>query len=251
MRTLRSFVTSIFLHVICSAGLAILIVSPTTAVAQAPEILVFSKTGGFRHTSIGPGVAAIAKLGERNGFRVVATEDSSAFTPENLRRYAAVVFLSTTGDVLDAGQQRAFEAYVENGGGFVGIHAASDTEYDWPWYGRLVGAWFDSHGAVQNAAILTVEPFGKAALPTPWIRRDEWYNFKRLPQGVRVVLKLDTTSFQDSKHAGHHPIAWYHEVGRGHAFYTGLGHTDESYSEPLFLEHVLDGIRYAMADSEE
>jgi cytochrome c len=219
---------------------------PTAIHADSPNVLVFSKTADFRHTSIEPGIEAITTLGERNGFRVVATEDSSAFTSANLQRYAAVVFLLTTGDVLNPEQQRALEAYVENGGGFVGIHSAADTEHEWPWYEQLVGAWFDSHGAIQDAAVLTAEPFGKAALPKPWIRRDEWYNFKRLPQHVRVTLKLDTSSFRDTKHAGNHPIAWYHEIGRGRAFYTGLGHTDESYSEPLFLAHVLDGIRYAM-----
>jgi type 1 glutamine amidotransferase len=216
------------------------------AYAEMPTILVFSKTADFRHTAIEPGIAAIIKLGERNGFRVMATEDARAFTPTNLQRYGAVVFLCTTGDVLDAEQQRAFEAYVEDGGGYVGVHSAAATEYDWPWYGKLVGAWFDSHGAVQNAAVITAEPFGETELPTPWVRRDEWYNFKHLPQHVHVILKLDTKSFRGSKHPGNHPIAWYHEVGVGRAFYTGLGHTDESYSDPVFLAHLRDGIKYAI-----
>jgi type 1 glutamine amidotransferase len=224
----------------------ILLLSPLPIHADSPAILVFSKTAGFRHASIESGIEAITALGKRNGFAVVATEDSDAFTAANLQRYAAVVFLSTTGEVLDPEQQRAFETYIENGGGFVGIHSAADTEYQWPWYGKLVGAWFDSHGAIQDASVLVAEPFGEAALPTPWIRRDEWYSFERLPQHVSVILRLDTNSFRDSKHAGNHPIAWHHEIGKGHAFYTGLGHTDESYSEPLFLAHLLDGIRYAM-----
>jgi len=225
---------------------AVLLLGPVLARAESPTILVFSKTAGYRHSSIEPGIRAIIKLGEQHGFRVMATEDARAFTPTNLQRYAAVVFLCTTGDVLDAEQQRAFETYIEDGGGYVGVHAAADTEYDWPWYGKLVGAWFDSHGAVQKAAVLPAEPFGEAPLPTPWIRRDEWYNFKHLPQHVQVVLKLDTKSFHGSKHPGNHPIAWYHEVGTGRAFYTGLGHTDESYSEPLFLAHLLDGIQFVM-----
>lgn len=116
-----------------------------SAFAQSFKVLVFSKTEGFRHNSIDEGIAAIQQLGLDNNFGVDATEDASLFTTENLNQYAAVIFLSTTGNVLNSEQQTAFEQYIQSGGGFVGIHAASDTEYDWPWYGGLVGAYFDSH----------------------------------------------------------------------------------------------------------
>ena len=116
---------------------------PVAAHSQAPRVLVFSKTAGFRHSSIGVGIAAVRKLGAENGFSVDATEDASAFTSKNLAKYRAVVFLNTTGDVLDAAQQDVFERYIQAGGGYVGVHAATDTEYDWPWYGRLAGAWFN------------------------------------------------------------------------------------------------------------
>jgi cytochrome c len=128
--------------------LALLIASlyvPVAARSQEFRVLVFSKTAGFRHSSIGVGLAAIKKLGQENGFSVDATEDAGAFTSKNLARYSAVVFLSTTGDVLDAPQQDDFERYIQAGGGYVGIHSATDTEYDWPWYGRLAGAWFNGH----------------------------------------------------------------------------------------------------------
>lgn len=107
--------------------------------------LVFSKTAAFRHGSIPAGIAAIQELGEENGFEVTATEDAGAFTAENLAQYDVVIWLSTTGDVLNDQQQAAFEDYIQNGGGYAGIHAASDTEYQWPWYGELVGAYFASH----------------------------------------------------------------------------------------------------------
>lgn len=226
--------------------LGFIVLTAQIARAESPAVLVFSKTTGFRHTSIKPGIKALTELGKEHGFSVESTEDARAFNAKNLAHYAAVVFLSTTGNVLNTRQQQAFETYIGSGGGFVGIHSAADTEYNWPWYGLLVGAWFDSHGAIQDAAVIPTEPFGAAALPSPWMRHDEWYNFKRLPHNVRVVLKLDTDTFKGSKHEDDHPIAWYHDVGRGRAFYTGLGHTNESFAEPLFLAHVLDGIRYAM-----
>jgi type 1 glutamine amidotransferase len=217
-----------------------------TVLAEAPAVLVFTKTAGYRHTSIGPGIKALQELGERHGFTVENTQNSRAFTQDNLKRFSAVVFLSTTGNALNASQQRAFERYIGGGGGFVGVHAAADTEHNWPWYGLLIGARFDSHGTIQEATVIPTELFGTAALPSPWTRKDEWYNFKRLPRNVRIVLRLDTDTFKGSKHKELHPVAWYQEVGRGRAFYTALGHTDESFAEQPFLEHLMDGIRYAM-----
>src|ERR1700687_1950187 len=129
-------------------SLALLLASvcvPFAARSQESRVLVFSKTAGYRHSSIGVGLAAIRKLGQENGFSVDATEDAGAFTSKNLARYRAVVWLNTTGDVLDAAQQDDFERYIEAGGGYVGIHSAADTEYGWPWYGRLAGAWFNGH----------------------------------------------------------------------------------------------------------
>ncbi len=224
------------------------IVLVMTAAAHADEstILVFSKTAGFRHTSIEPAIRAITTLGRSNGFRVHATEDSNAFDQQNLQRFDAVVFLLTTGDVLNRKQEVAFESYIRAGGGFVGVHSATDTEYEWSWYGKLVGAWFNGHGEIQSASIRTVTSLGAAPLPDPWVRRDEWYNFKNLSSDINVILQLDTHSFTGSTHGENHPIAWYHEFDGGRAFYTGLGHTDESFAEPRFLAHLLDGIRYAV-----
>ena len=118
--------------------------------AQQPRVLVFSKTAGFRHSSIETGIALVKKIGAEQGFAVDATEDASAFNDANLRKYRAIVFMSTTGDVLDAVQQDALERYIQAGGGWVGVHSATDTEYDWPWYGKLAGAWFKSHPLNPN-----------------------------------------------------------------------------------------------------
>ena len=213
------------------------------------RILVFSKTAGFRHDSIGPGIAAIRNLGARNDFEVDATEDAGQFTAANLGRYKAVVFLSTTGDVLNNEQQNAFTAWIRGGGGFVGIHAAADTEHGWPWYGELVGAYFASHPAPAQAR-LRVEDRNHPStrnLPDPWNRFDEWYDFQQNPRsrGVTVLLSLDETSYPGGQMGADHPIAWYHEHEGGRAWYTAGGHTDASFSEPAFLEHLLGGIRYA------
>lgn len=213
------------------------------------RILVFSKTDGFRHGSIEPGIAALRDLGAANGFVVDTTEDAGQFTTGNLSRYKAVVFLSTTGDVLNTEQQSAFMAYIRGGGGFVGVHSAADTEHGWSWYGGLLGAHFASHPAPAQARIRVEDRDHPSTrhLPNPWNRFDEWYDFQRNPrsQGVTVLLTLDESSYPGGQMGNDHPIAWYHEYDGGRAWYTAGGHTDASFSEPAFLDHLLGGIRYA------
>ncbi|WP_249416661.1 ThuA domain-containing protein [Streptomyces sp. TS71-3] len=212
------------------------------------DVLVFSKTAGFRHDSIPAGITAITQLGAADGFTVTATEDASAFTAANLARYEAVVFLSTTGDVLDDTQQNAFQAYVENGGGYVGVHAAADTEYDWPFYGALMGAWFQGHPAPQQATVVTEDHHhpATAGLDDRWTRTDEWYNYRTNPRAdVHVLQSLDESSYSGGTMNGDHPITWCHPQGKGRSFYTGLGHTQESYSEAAFRSLLLGGIQYA------
>jgi len=221
----------------CGAG-------PTSDV----RVLVFSRTAGFRHASIADGVAALRELGRQGGFAVDATEDAGALNPTNLIRYRAVVFLNTTGDVLDEAQQHAFEAYVRGGGGYVGVHAAADTEYGWPFYGELVGAWFASHPMVQPARIVVQDRRHPATadLDATWVRTDEWYNFRVNPRGrVHVLLSLDESTYSGGTMGADHPIAWCRTIGAGRSFYTGGGHTPESYGEPAFRAHLLGGVRYA------
>ena len=212
------------------------------------KVLVYSKTTGYRHESIETGIAAIQKLGKENGFDVFATEDSTYFTEEELKKYAAVIFLNTTQNVLNYVQQADFERYIQAGGGFVGVHAATDTEYDWKWFNQLVGANFESHPAIQQASISMVDKHHPATekLPENWVRTDEWYNFKNFNSDVKVLLNLEESTYKEGKMGPSHPIAWYHDFDGGRAFYTALGHTKESYSEPLFLKHLLGGIRYAI-----
>ncbi len=224
--------------------------APPAHAQEEYKVLVFSKTTGFRHDSIPAGIAAIKQLGADHHFGVDATEDASAFTYDNLKQYKAVIWLSTTGDVLNDAQQAEFEKYMRSGGGYVGVHSAADTEYDWAWYGRLVGAYFKSHPAIQQANVKVtdrVHPSTKD-LPKNWIRTDEWYNYQADPRGkVHVLAALDEKSYQPGDGAmGHdHPISWCHDYSGGRAWYTGMGHTAETFSEPEFLEHLLGGIQTA------
>ncbi|MCX4562357.1 ThuA domain-containing protein [Streptomyces phaeochromogenes] len=221
--------------------------------SKGDRVLVFSKTAGFRHDSIPEGVAAVKSLGAENGFRVDATEDAGAFSSRNLSRYDAVVFLSTTGDVLNGAQQRAFEGYIKRGGGYVGIHAAADTEYDWEFYGGLAGAYFQSHPAIQPARIEVEDRAHPATshLGESWNRTDEWYNYRSNPRDrAHILASLDESSYSGGTMSGDHPIAWCQEYRGGRAFYTGSGHTKESYADPAFRQHLLGGIRWAVGAAE-
>lgn len=216
--------------------------------AQKNKILVFSKTAGFHHSSIGVGLIAIQKLGTENKFGVDTTTDASNFNAANLKKYKAVVFLNTTGDALNDEEQTAFEQFIKSGKGFVGVHAATDTEYDWAWYGKLVGAYFVSHPAQQVAVLNVVDRTTIATkhLPEVWKRKDEWYNFKNIGTDLHVLITIDESSYNGGINGANHPMAWYHEYDGGRAFYTELGHVEESYQDPLYLNHLLGGIKYAL-----
>jgi hypothetical protein len=216
--------------------------------AHAPfRVLVFTRTTGYSHASIPAAIAAIEVLGAYDDFSVDATEDPAAFSDSGLAGFAAVVFLNTTGDVLDSARQAAFERYIRAGHGFVGIHSASDTEYDWPWYHALLGATFRSHPAIQPATV-TVSDTAHASsrgLPRPWVRTDEWYNFTAQPVGVSVLAQVEESTYTGGSMGSPHPISWYHAYEGGRAWYTAMGHTACSYAERAFLDHLRGGIEWA------
>lgn len=214
---------------------------------KAVNVLIYSKTKAFRHECIEPGGKALIDYFTTHGVSATMTEDSSVFTHSGLKPYDVVMFFQTTGNVLDSAQQLAFEQYIKSGKGFVGVHAAADTEYDWPWYGKLIGAYFSSHPDIQSAALVKVDTghISAKGLPDRWTRTDEWYNFKKNPMGVNVILTIDEATYQGGTHGMVHPMSWYHTVDGGRSFYTALGHTVESYQEHLFLEHVLRGTLWA------
>ncbi|MEO0572928.1 MAG: ThuA domain-containing protein [Bacteroidota bacterium] len=215
-----------------------------------PElVLVYTKTEGYRHKNIEKGVKTLRELGRENGFIVLQTQTAEDFNTNNLKNFRLVVFLSTTGDVLNGEQERAFENYLKSGGAFMGIHAASDTEYDWPWYGKLVGAYFESHPkGTPTAKINVVDKSHPSTvhLPDVWERTDEWYNFKNINPNVTVLLNLDESSYEGGTNGGNHPIAWYHEFDGARSFFTGGGHTEASFDEPEFRQHLLGGMEWCL-----
>lgn len=218
--------------------------------AGAPlRVLLFTRTEGYRHDSIEPACKALMERAERGRYRVQRTEDPAELQGA-LGETDVVVFLMTTGDVLDDPQQAALEAFVRGGGGFVGVHSSADTEYDWPFYRTLNGAWFADHPDIQHARLQVQrdsEP-SLSFLPASWEREDEWYNFRDNPrsdQAVRVLMTLDESSYHGGKMGDDHPITWCRALDQGRSFYTGLGHTNESWQDPLFLQLVEAGLRWA------
>lgn len=215
----------------------------------SPRVLLFSETRDYRHPSIEDALTALEDLASSAAIQTDRAGDSAdVFTESALADYDAVVWVMTSGDVLDAAEQAAFESYIRAGGGYAGIHAASDTEYDWPWYGSLVGAYFDRHPVVQSATQI-VEDGSHAStthLGASWTRTDEWYDYRSNPRAqVSVLLRLDESSYSGGEMGDDHPSAWYHNHDGGRAWYTGGGHTSESYAEADFRAHLLGGLRYA------
>jgi cytochrome c len=225
------------------------------AAAKRFRVLVFTKTTGFRHDSIPDGIALVQSLGAANGFRVDASEDAAVFNSQSLKNYRAVIFLNTTGEVLGPAQKAAFRTFIRQGGGWVGVHSAADTEHAWPFYGQLLGrgAWFLSHPAIQTATLLREEADHPSTrhYPASFSFIDEWYNFQADPRGaVDVLLALDETSYDPGSGAmGDHPIAWCHGIGQGRAWYSALGHRSETYADPGFARHLLGGILWAAGRS--
>jgi type 1 glutamine amidotransferase len=212
------------------------------------SVLLFTKTAAFRHSSIPDGIAAITALGHLHNFDLLASEDAALFTDEQLALHQVVIFLNTTGDILDEEQQAALERFIQNGGGFVGIHSASDTEYDWPWYGQLVGAYFADHPPVQSATVQVLEANHPSTQPLPkrWTRSDEWYNFQSAPApAVTILAEVDESTYEGGTMGSPHPLVWAHEFDGGRAWYTAMGHTSESYTDSLFRQHLWGGILWA------
>ena len=215
---------------------------------QVKDVLIFTKTAGFRHKSIEQGVAAIRTLGDKHGFTIHHTEKASFINHQNLKKYDTVIFLNTTGDILNDEQQMDFEHYIQSGGGWVGIHSATDTEYKWPWYGQLAGAYFNGHPRIQDADLIVLDKSHPSIknLQSIWSRKDEWYNFKYVNPNINVLINIDENSYEGGTNGENHPVSWYHTYDGGRAFYTALGHTIESYQEKFFLEHILAGIQWTM-----
>ena len=215
--------------------------------AAMTRLLVYSRTAGYRHDSIPAGIDTLRSLGEQAGYAVDATEDPAVFTPDSLSRYSVVAFLSTSGDVLDDTGRDALRGYMAAGGAWLGIHGASTTEYNWPYFGGLAGAWFCKHPAEQTATITVEDPSHPATshLPATWTWHDEWYNFRANPRPqVHVLLTVDEATYDGGTMGADHPVAWCHEYGGGRCFYTALGHAAQTFTEPAFLRHLAGAVEW-------
>jgi cytochrome c len=213
------------------------------------RVLVFTKTAGFRHSSIGAGLTAVQDIAERNRIILTQTEDASMFDATALGDFDAVVLLNTTGDVFNSEQELAFQSFIESGGALIGVHAAADTEPDWPFYRELLGAHFVSHPAVQTATLEVEDRMHPAtrSLPDPWQHEDEWYNFDRNPRvDAHILLGIDESTYDGGTMGTDHPVAWTRQVGSSRIFYTALGHTEASYAEPEFVSHLEGGLLWAL-----
>jgi len=225
--------------------------------AKQFNVLLFTKTNGWHHKAINQGVTAINQLAEQHHFGLEWHEDASRINDENLKKFDAIIFLLTTGDILNEEQQKAMERFIQSGKGFVGIHSAADTEYDWAWYKKLVGRNFKIHPAIQTARISVLQPEfpGLEFLPKSFLWTDEWYEFgEEHSQNLSYILSVDEKSFSPKADWGKvkgqgmgafHPIAWYQQFDGGRSFYTGLGHVGSSYQQPLLQAHLYGGIYWA------
>ncbi len=221
---------------------------------EAINVLVFSKTEGFRHNSIPNGIKMISEVGQKENWIVTSTENASVFTSDFLDQIDVVVFLNTTGDILNDKQQKAFEKFIKSGKGFVGIHAAADCEYEWPWYGGLNGAYFRTHPPAQEGTVIIEDSSHPAMKPfkgmSTYTTFDEWYSFKESPrEKVHVLARLDESSIKRAKNdkwqMGDHPLIWYHEYEGSRSFYTVFGHTSEAFDDENIREHIGAAINWA------
>ena len=211
------------------------------------SVLVITETDGWVHDSIEAGLELIKYLGDKNRFNVYHSDNSRVINYSNLKNIKTLIFLNTTEDILSEDEQVVMQKFIQSGNGFVGVHSASDTEYEWKWYGELVGAYFKSHPeGTTNAKIIKIENgrFSKHLNPI-WEVEDEWYNFNYTNDDINVVLELDEKSYYGGENGDYHPITWYHSYDGGRSFYTGLGHLKEVYSNKMFIELLEQGILYA------
>ena len=218
------------------------------------NILVFTKTAGYRHASISSGLKMLSDQSEKQNWVITATEDASLLRDDFLERFDVAVFLNPTGDAICDAGQIAFEKFMKTGKGFVGIHAAADFEYEWEFYGDLVGGYFRAHPPAQKATVIfenfdhpAMKPFeGKKTYTTV----DEWYSFKENPRpNVNVLAKLDESTIKKGKNddwkMGDHPLIWWNEKDGIRSFYTVFGHTHEAFQDELIIEHIKNAINWA------
>ena len=240
----------------------------TLASAASPErrVLVYTKNevgkGKYVHDNIAASVAAIKKLGTENHFIVDVSDDPAVFTDANLKRYQTLVFDNTNNEIFTSEDQKAaFQRYIRGGGGFVGIHSATGSMRQWPWFWALIGGKFSRHAKMQPFTLIVKDPndLSTAHLPATFEWTDEFYYVDNIPQGRHVLLSGDLTKLNDpgkDKYPGklfgdEFPLAWRQQFDGGRQWYTSLGHKPEHYSDPRFTQHILGGILWTMGEEKK
>ncbi|TSA66028.1 MAG: ThuA domain-containing protein [Sediminibacterium sp.] len=222
------------------------------------QVLVYTKNGkGYIHDNIASAVACIQQLGKTNNFKVDVSDDPSVFTEANLKKYQLLIFTSTNNDVFDNDEQRVqFRRYMEAGGGFVGVHSVTGTERNWTWFKMMLGETFSWHASFQKFSIKNLIPNHPSmkGVPSLWTKEDECYFGKELYPGIQVLMAHDLSSLDTTqkalifKNAGsfanYYPAVWCQNFEGGNIWVTALGHAKENYQEPLYINHLLQGIKY-------
>jgi hypothetical protein len=236
------------------------LLSPTPADAAPKRMLVVSQTAGFRHGSIPVGRETLKQLGTETGlweteFAESASEVTSAFTAENLKRFDVIVFLNTTGELaIDDVGKAAFLAWLRGGKAFVGMHAATDTFYKWPEFGKLIGGYFDGHPWHQKVTVKVERTDHPATrhLGSSFEITDEIYQFREWSrEGKEVLLSIDNASVdvnRGKRADKDYAVAWTRQEGEGRVFYTSLGHRNEVWRDPRYQQHLVGGIAWAMRE---
>ena len=223
------------------------LVLATYCAPNKTKVLVYNKANGFVHESIGPGTEAIKYLEKTYPFIVEVSDDSLIFRESSLSNFDVILFMNTSGNILDEEGEAAFENFIKNGGGFVGVHAASDTEYEWAWYGKCVGNYFHSHPEIQTAELTVHIPDAPSTkhLPEKYEWNDEWYNWKNeFNSNLQVLITVDENTYEGGIHKDFHPVSWRQEYEGGRCWYTAMGHASETYAKEKFIKHIAGGIEW-------
>ncbi len=221
-------------------------------------VLVYTKNGkGYIHDNIAATVACIKELSVANNFKADISDDPAVFTETNLKKYTLLIFTSTNNDVFDTDEQRvAFRRYIEAGGGFVGVHSVTGTERNWKWFKMMIGETFSWHANFQKFSVKNIDPTHPSMkdVPTVWEREDECYFGKELYPGIKVLMAHDLHTLNTNqadlviKNKGSfedfYPSVWYQHFEGGNIWITTLGHSKESYQDPVYKNHLLQGIKF-------
>lgn len=248
------------LRTLCWIGLFASSIAP--ALAEQPRVLVYTRNHvnngkGYVHDNIAASVTMLQQLAATNGFAVEASDDPKVFTPEHLKKYRALIFSNSNNEAFENDAQRdAFKQFIQGGGGFVGIHSASGSERDWPYFWAVLGGKFKRHPPLQKFTlhVLDARHSATAHLGATWQWEDEFYYLDNLNPRMHVLLAGDVAGLNDKDKATYpgkvfgdvFPLAWCQEFDGGRQFYTALGHKIEYYSDPKFRQHVLGGILWVL-----